>query len=184
MHNLLQDVKYALRMLAKSPGFTAVAVLTLALGIGANGAIFSIANALLLRPIAAPDADELVRVYALQKDGRRRDPVSFPDYADYRDSNRTLAGLAATSTEGMAMTTGGQTELLLGDVVSGNYFDVLKLRPALGRFFRPDEDQPGAGRVVVLGHRFWQTRFGGKPEILGASLLLNGAGFTVIKLHR
>ncbi len=180
MSGLMQDLKYAIRMLTKNPAFTAVAALTLGLGIGANGAIFGIANALLLRPIVAPEADELVRVYAQQTDGRRRGSISYPDYRDYRDFNQTLAGLAATSTEGMAMTAGGQTELLLGEIVSGNYFDVLKLRPALGRFFRSDEDHPGAGRVVVLGHRFWQRRFGGRPETLGTTILLNGQGFTVI----
>jgi len=180
MNTLLQDLRYALRTLAKNPGFTLVAALTLALGIGANGAIFSLGNALLLRPIAAPNPGELVRVYESRPEGRRSASHSYLNYVDYRDQSQTLAGLAAESNEGLVMTSAGQTEQLLGGIVTGNYFDVMQLRPAAGRFFRPDEDQAGAGRVVVLGHRFWQRRFGGQLSVVGSAVVLNNESFTVI----
>jgi len=180
MNSLLQDLRYALRTLAKNPGFTLVAAVTLALGIGANGAIFSLGNALLLRPIAAPHPQELVRLYETVPEGRRTASHSYLNFRDYREQTQTLAGLAAESNEGLVMTSEGQTYQLLGGVVSGNYFDMLGLRPAAGRFFRPDEDQPGAGRVVVLGYRFWQKRFGGKPETVGSTVVLNNETFMVI----
>ncbi len=180
MKGLLHDFRYALRSLANHPGFALLAALTLALGIGANGAIFSLGNAILLRPIAAPNPEELVRVYEASADTPRRDVHSYPDYLDYRDQNQTLAGLAAQSVEGTVMSTAGQSEQLLAGVVSGNYFDVMGLRPHAGRFFRADEDHPGAGRVIVLGHRFWQRRFGGKSDVIGRTLVLNNEGFTVV----
>ncbi|HET9532122.1 MAG TPA: ABC transporter permease [Blastocatellia bacterium] len=176
-----QDLQYALRVLRRSPGFTAVAVLTLALGIGANTAIFSLINSILLRPLNVADPSHLVTVSMLDGQGSGLGLFSYPNYKDFRDKNEVLAGLAAHRFAPMSLSRGDNTERVWGYLVSGNYFDLLGVKASLGRTFSPEEDHtPGAHPVVVLSNGCFERRFGGDPAIVGQTITLNGHQFTVI----
>jgi predicted permease len=181
MGTLLQDLRFGIRMLAKSPGFTAVAVLTLALGIGANTAIFSLVDALFLQTLPVRDPSRLVDVYQTRK-GQGYFAISYVDYLYYRDHNRSFSDLAAHySSSPINLITPGESKEINGSVVSANYFSLLGLRPLLGRFFLPEEDEvPNRNPVAVLSYGLWQRQFGGDPEILGKSVRLNGTFFTVV----
>ena len=180
MENLLQDVRYGLRVLRASPGFAAVAVLSLALGIGANTSIFSVVNAALLRPLPVVEPDRLVFVFS----GSTTDPwstSSYPDYLDYRAKNEVFSDLLTYSDITLSARVEDQTDLMSGSIVSGNFFDVLGLRAALGRTFTPDEDRtPNTHPVAVISHSLWQQRFGGDQGVIGRQLALNGHAFTII----
>ena len=175
---MIQDLRYAIRSLRKSPGFTVATVLTLALGIGANTAIFSVVNAVLLRPLPFKDADRLVQVWGTSP-GSKRDFVSQPDLDDWRAMTRSFSGLAASSPQSVNLTGGDEPERVIGDFVSADFFPVLDVQPALGRLFLPGEDRPGAERVAVLTDSLWHNRFGGDPAIVGKSLNFNGEPYTV-----
>lgn len=177
MDKLFQDLRYGLRMLAKTPGFTAVAVLTLALGIGANAVVFSIVNALFLRPLPVEHSRELVGVVA-----EGQDSLSISSYSYLSDHNTTFSTLAAHySTAPIYLVSDQGSQPVEGASVSANYFSVLALQPVLGRFFRPEEDStPGRGEVVVLSYGLWRGRFSADPAILGKMIKLNGTDFTVI----
>jgi predicted permease len=178
---VLSDLRYALRRLLAAPAFTAVAVLSLALGIGANTTIFSVVNALLLRPIPVAHPERLVTVHAVDKDGSGFHSFSYLDYADYRDGTRTLSGLAASGFAVSTMGRGAEAEVVAGVLVTGNYFDVLGVRPVVGRAFLPEEDRtPEAHPVVVIGHSLWQRRFGGDPGVVGRTTVINAREFTVV----
>jgi predicted permease len=182
LETLVQDVRYALRMLRKSPGFTAVVVLTLALGIGANTAIFSLMNAVLLQslPVRNPRELVVVRYLAAQSDHANED-FSYPMYQALRDKNSVFEGVLARSGVSFNVTYGGQGEHATGELVSGNYYDVLGVRPWLGRLLSPEDDRtPGAHPVAVLSYGYWQARFAGDPSIVGKQLLLDGQPMTVI----
>lgn len=171
-----QDVRYALRALRRSPGFTAAAVISLALGIGANSAVFSFVNSLLLRPLPI---DRPNRVWFVQT-GRQYSNLSYPDYIDYRDRSRTL-DLAACRVVVMSLEGEARASRTWGYLATGNYFDVLGVRPALGRFFHAAEDvKPGANPYAVLSYAFWQRRFAGDPAIAGRTIRINGLPFTVL----
>ncbi len=179
---LSQDLRYALRMLAGAPAFTAVVVLTLALGVGANAVIFTAVDAILLRTPGVADPDSVVHVFnASTTDGRERfATVSFPDYADVRDS-QVFAGIAAAGFISLAIDLNGETQPLEGEVVTGNYFQVLGTRMARGRAFLPDEDRAGTqARAAVVSYRFWQNRLQADPGVLSRSILLNGQSFTIV----
>jgi predicted permease len=180
MNDLLQDMRYALRQLRKNPGFTEVAVLTLALGIGANTAIFSVIDAVLLRPLPFRDSHQLVRVRPTEP-GRLDDiGVSYPAFLDWRSRNHVFEGLSAFHTDDFTLTGRGEPMHLVGGVVSANMFSVLGVAPVLGRDFTSGEDTPSAtGLPVILSYRLWQERFGSDPNILGQSLTLSGQQFTV-----
>jgi predicted permease len=174
-----QDLRYGLRMLRRTPVFTAVAVLSLALGIGANTAIFSLVNALFLRLPRVEAPKQLVAVFGM-RDGRI-ERISYPDYVAYRDRGNGVSGLAAYSWTWVWLTAGENSTELVGGLVSSNFFSVLGVKPILGRFILPEEDAvPGRDPVVVLGHRLWQSRFDGDPEILGKTVRLNRVAFTVV----
>ena len=182
-----QDLRYAVRTLAKNPGFTAVAVLSLSLGIGANATIFSFINGLLLRPPSVADPDRLVEVW--QRNTTRGTgigshmPLSFPDYEHYRDHNRVFDAMGGftAETSRVIWNRAGEGEVLQGALVSANFFTILGVRPALGRAFLPDEERPStAAAVVMLSHALWQQRLGADPAVLGKTLTFNGRGFTVI----
>jgi putative ABC transport system permease protein len=175
---MFQDLRYALRSLRKSPGFTAATVLTLALGIGANTAIFSVVNAVLLKSLPYKAADRLVIVYT-SKPGSPRDFVSQLDLDDWRAMTRSFTGLASSVPQSVNLTGGDEPERIVGDFVSANFFSVIDVQPALGRLFRPDEDRPGAERVAVLTDTLWHNHFGGDPSIVGRSLIFNGEPYTV-----
>ena len=173
-----QDTRYALRLMRRQPGFSVVAVLTIALGIGANVAVFGFIDALLLRPPAAPGASGLVRVYATTEE-RPFDVVSYPDYRELRDRNTVFSGLVLHRDVDVSAGSGDEPETILGELVSGNYFSTLEVRPALGRLIGPDDDRPGTAAVAVISHRLWVRRFGGDPSALGRTITLNGSAFTV-----
>jgi putative ABC transport system permease protein len=180
---VLKDMKYAARMLGKNPGFTAVAVCSLAIGIGANSAIFSLADALLLRPLPVMKPSGIVAVNPGSATFAGNSTVSYPDYRDFRDRNRSFEGLIAFQYGqfGYAPNPSAQPEMQFGAFVSGNFFQVLGVEPTTGRGFRLDEDKVG-GRdaVAVLSHNFWLAHFNGAPSAIGSRIRLNGIDFAVI----
>ena len=181
MQTLLQDLRYGLRMLAKNSSFTAFAVITLALGIGANTAIFSVVNAALLRPLPYEDPDRLVYVWsAEQTRGINQSTVSIPDLHDWRVLNRVFEGMAGWWSGSYNLSGGDEPQQVGGWTVSPNFFDVLGARPELGRTFAPDEEQGAKDRVVVLSHSLWTGSFGADPRILGRSIALDGESLTVL----
>ena len=178
MSTLWQDVRYGLRMLAKKPGFSALTVLILALGIGANTAIFSVVNAVLLRPLPFRDADGLVMVF--EKTGGDRDTMSYPNFLDYREQNNVFESLSAFNVQSVNLTGVERPDRVRGGFVSASFFQMLDVQPATGRTFAPREDEPGAERVAVVNHDLWQRRFGADPNLVGKVLILNGEPFTII----
>ncbi len=188
MTGLAQDVRYSVRQLAKSPGFAAVAIVTLALGIGANTAIFSLLDQALLRSLPVKDADRLVILQSFgsfngHTSSRTDDNFSFsyPMYRDLRDRNSVFSRLIATTWAQVGVQWHGQPELVSAELVSGNYFDVLGVSPALGRLLVASDDVvPDANPVVVLSFSYWQRRFGSDPTIVNQSLLVNGRPFTIL----
>ena len=179
MGTLLRDLRYGIRTLVKSPGFTLVAVIALALGIGANSAMFSIVNAVLLRPIPYPQPDRLLKVYS-STENFKRSSVSYPNFLDWRQRSRSFDGMAAYRTENFNLTGQANPERLRGEMVSATLFDALGVRPLIGRTFTDAEDQRGAAPVVVLTSGLWNSRFGGSPAVLGSSITLNDKLYTVI----
>ncbi|MGE0128309.1 MAG: ABC transporter permease [Blastocatellales bacterium] len=192
MQTLLQDLRYGARMLLKKPGFTLIAVLTLALGIGANTAIFSITDQILLRMLPVERPEELVvlrspgpKTGRVSSDGDDAASMSYPVYKALRDRNDAFSGLLARFAVSLSVAGNGQTERADGELVSGNYFEVLGVRPALGRVFNQEDDRtPGAHPVVVLSHAYWTRRFAADPGILNKTLTVNGALMTVIGVSR
>ena len=176
MRILLQDLRYALRTLGKAPGFAVVAVLTLALGIGANAAVFSVVNALILRPLPVEQPSELVFL----ENAHYGPSQSFPNYRDLRDRNQTFSGLVGYRMAPMELETDRGAERIWGYLATGNYFDVLGVKPALGRFFNQNDDlHPGASPYAVLSYGAWQARFGGDPAIVGKTIRINRLPYTV-----
>ncbi len=181
MSTMMQDVRYGARMLAKRPGFTAVALLTLALGIGANTAIFSVVNAVLLRPLPLKDPDRLVMVVETNlSKGWDQFSVSPLNFTDWRDQNQVFEQIAASRNWAFNLTGDGEPERVRGARVSAGLFEMVGATPAQGRLFTAEEDQPGRGNVVLISHGLWQRRFGSDPEIIGKTLTLNSQSYTVI----
>src|SRR5579884_2746592 len=177
----MKDAVFALRALRKSPGFAAVAIVSLALGIGANSAIFTLVNAVFLQPIPVKDPSRLVTIDTTDPKNPGFLGVSRPNYLDYRDKNSVFSSVLGSFGCGMAFGTRAEPEQIFGELVSANYFDTLGVKPALGRTFLPEEDgAPDSGPVVVLSNTFWTRRFGASPAALGQKLTLNGATFTII----
>ena len=179
--DFLQDLRYGLRMLVKHPGFTAVAVTALALGIGANTAIFSVVNTVLLRPLPYKDPEQLMMVFEDSRaHGYPRDTPTVANFIDWRDQNQVFESMAAIAGASFNLTGVGDPERLGGYRVSASLFPMLGVSPQLGRWFTPDEDQAGANRVVIMSHRLWQRRFGGDPNIVGRPLTLSGRSVTIV----
>ncbi|MBZ5501892.1 MAG: ABC transporter permease [Acidobacteriia bacterium] len=179
LESLLQDVRFGLRMLRKNPGFTAVAILTLALGIGANAAIYSVIDGALLNPIPFPHPDRIVDIHARWPQFQKA-MLSYPNFLDIQRENATFESIAVWRTESFTRTGLGDPERLQGKMVSANFFSLLGIRPLLGRTFRAEEDQLGAAPVVLIGEGLWKRRFGADPEISGKSITLDGKDYTVI----
>ena len=178
--DLWQDLRFGARMLLKNPGFTLIAVISLALGIGANTAIFSLVNMILFRPLPVANPEQVVSVSPVGKDGQLAS-YSYLNYVDFRDRNEVLSGLLAYRFVAISMSRKGNNEKVWGYLVSGNYFDVLGVKPALGRTFLPEEDKTRLSHpVAVISHSFWQTRFGGDPSVVDSDVLVNGKKFKVI----
>jgi putative ABC transport system permease protein len=176
---LKQDMRYGVRTLAQSPGFTIVSLLTLALGIGANTAIFSFVDGVLLKPLPYADADRIVRV--LEKPpGGERNGISTLNYLDWRNQNTVFQYMAAQRVDNVTLTGVAEPVRLRGGFISAHYFDIFGVHAALGRTFAADEDQPGKNRVVVLSHAIWESQFGADPKLIGRTIRLDGEPYTVI----
>ena len=183
METLLQDLRFGLRALLKNPGFALVAVITIALGIGANTAIFSVVNAVVLNPLPFPEQDKLVVVSLFNPQSEtKRSGFGNADFLAVKERNQSLEKVAAFSTprNGFNLTGRETPEQVTGTMVTADFFDVLKVNPEIGRAFFPDEDQIGKERTVVVSHKFWQNRLGANPQALNQSITLNNESFTVI----
>jgi len=181
LETLWQDLRYGLRMLLKNPGFTMVAVVALALGVGANSAIFSVVNSLLLRPLPFEQPDRLAQVWeANPRRGKMEMPASFPNFADWRDQNQVFEQAAAYSDWSFNLTGSAEPERIRSAIVSPMFFSTLGIKPILGRTLLPGEDQPGKDLSVVISRRLWQRRFNSDPNVVGKAVNLNGKSFTVV----
>jgi putative ABC transport system permease protein len=180
--SLLEDLRYGARVLIKNPGFAAVAVIAIALGVGANTAIFSVVNAVLLRPLPFDGADRLLGVSATYPESKSQGLgfSTFPNFADWRDQGQSFEQMAAFRNRPLALTGVEEPERIGGARVSSDFFPLLGIQPIMGRVFLPEEDQPGSGRTVVLGHALWQRRFGADPNLIGRAITLDGQSHTVI----
>jgi putative ABC transport system permease protein len=180
MGTLLQDIRYGIRMLAKSPGFTALAVITLALGIGANTAIFSVINSVVLRPLPFYEPGRLVALWQTES-APGNFPITGPDYLDWEAQSRTLEATSLYSWERSANASGaGEAEAASAISSQANFFTVLGVQPQLGRAFDPGEDQAGKNHVAILSNAFWRKKFGGRSDVLGKTIELNDEPYTVI----
>src|ERR1041384_6875806 len=181
MENLWQDLRYGLRGLGRQPGFTLVAVIALALGTGANTAIFSVVNAILLRPLNYATPQQLVLVWGTNsRSNLTKDGMSVPNLLDYREQNSTLEQLAAYSQGDFNLSRGGEPIHVQGSFVTANYFTTLGVKARYGRVFTDGEDQSRAPRVVIISDALWQRQFAGDRSLLEQPIQLNGASFTVV----
>src|SRR5690349_21377656 len=181
MNTLWQDLRYALRMLRKHPGFTVIAVITLALGIGANTAIFSVINAVLLRPLPFAEPERLVNLWETRPQrGTLQNSASYPNFADWRDQNSVFEYVVAYNSNDYVLTGDDNPVRLQGAVVSADLFPLLGAQPFTGRVFRPEDDKNGAPSTVILSYKLWKQRFNADRNIVGASLTLNSNSYTVI----
>ncbi|HEV2615838.1 MAG TPA: ABC transporter permease [Candidatus Acidoferrales bacterium] len=179
MGTLLQDLRYAVRMLVKSPGFTAIAVFTLALGIGANTALFSVVNGVLLSPLPYPQPDRLATLYS-KTPQFEESSISYPNFLDWQRQNNSFTALAAWRSDSFNMTGSGEPQRLRGEMVSADFFNILGFNALIGRTFTAQDDHPGAAPVVILSNAFWKRRFGASPKIVGQTISLNGTAYAVI----
>jgi predicted permease len=177
---LLKDVRYALRWMRRSPGFSAVAILSLGLGVGVNTAMFSLVDSLLFRPLPVVSPGTLVDVFTSGGDGDEYATNSYPDYLDLKAQNTVFSDLLGYSPMMAPLSLGDRSRIALGQIVTSNHFEMLGVRPQLGRLLVPADDAPGASRVVVLSHRMWQREFGGDPSIVGRDLTLRGQPYSIV----
>src|SRR4030095_15527552 len=181
MENLIYDFRYGFRTLIKSPAFSIVVILAVMLGTGANSAIFSVVNAILLRPLAFNEPERLVMVWRNNvKSGVPTYPLSVLDFLDYREHNQAFEQLASFAYEDFNLSTGEDPEHVPGCFVSANFFSLLGVNPMLGRRFFPREDEAGSDRVVIVSHGLWKRRFGADPNFVGQTIQLNGTSFTAV----
>jgi predicted permease len=179
MRNFWQDIRYAFRVLSNSRGFAAIAILTLALGIGANTALFSVVNSVLLNPLPFPNPDELYAVYSKTAEFAQSS-ISYQNFLDWQKQTHSFSALSAFRSDDYNLTGSGEPERLHAHMISAEFFPALGLNPLLGRNFRPEEDRAGAGPVVVLGDGLWKRKFASSPEVLGKSITLNGKSYTIV----
>jgi hypothetical protein len=179
METLWQDIRYGIRMLLKSPGFTAVAVLTLALGIGANTTIFSVVNAFLLRPLPVKDPSHLVFIFDHFPD-LDKGPASYPDFVEWRQQSRVFEDMVASFPTNYNFVGQREPERIRGRLVSENYFSLLGVQPLQGRNFVQADHKPDAGKVAIVSYEFWQREYGGDPALIGKAVALNGISYTVV----
>jgi predicted permease len=181
METLLHDLRYAIRLILKSPVLSGLAILSLGLGIGANTTIFSVTNALLLQSVPVAEPSRLLAIYTTDKKNPGFGPLSHLNWKDYARDGEVFEGVLGYDWTPMSLNTGGEPQVLFGQLVSGNYFSLLGVRAAVGRTFGPHEDEvPGRDPVVVLSHAFWTKRFGADPKAVGRTLNLNGAAYTIV----
>ena len=181
METLLQDIRFGFRQLMRQPGFAALAIISMALGIGANTSIFSLVDTAFLRPLAVKEPSQLVELYGTLHNGADWSLQSYPNYKDYRDRNTVFSGLFVYRVVVSSLTVNNSSQRVWGYLVSGNYFDVLGVKPMLGRAFLPEEDRtPDSHPVAVISYNCWQRRFGGDPAIVGKTVEFNSRPFTII----
>jgi predicted permease len=179
MGTLLQDVRYGIRMLVKNPGYALIAVLTLALGIGANTALFSVVNGVILNPLPFPQPDQLVMLYE-NSVAFEKLSISYPNLKDWQHSNSTFAEIAGYRSDDFSVTGSGETERVRVGMVSAEFFPILGVQPSLGHLFGPDDDRRGAAPVTLISYGLWQRKFGSAPDIVGKRMSMNGNDYTVI----
>jgi putative ABC transport system permease protein len=180
MSTLWKDIRYGLRSLIKHPTFTAVCIVTLALGIGANTAIFTVVNAVVLRPLPFQDAERLAMIWTT-KDTNQEQSLSFADYNDLKNQTKTFSAVGAASPLwNFTLTGGGEPEPLQGMYVSANLFELLRVAPARGRNFTSDDDRVGGTPVTIISHSLWERRFGSDPDIVGQQIMVSGTSATVV----
>jgi predicted permease len=182
METILKDISYGIRTMIKKPGFTAVAVIALALGIGANSSIFTVVNAVLLRPLPFKNPGQLVIVNeTVRRETIETRPASYPDFLDWRNQNQSFDDIAAFDSPSFSLTGTDQPERVPGEIVSASYFPILGIQPAVGRWFLPEEDRtPDASPVAVISYKLWQRRFASDPSLLGKTIKINERDFTVV----
>ena len=180
MRTLIKDLKYGIRMLVRSPGFTVVAVLSLALGIGVNTTVFTLLDAIMLRSLPVPHPEQIVDIATREAGGEPHADFSYPLYAGLRDHNDVLSGMVAYVDTSLGLAAGDQTERIRAEFVSANYFTVLGIQPAIGSAFAPEDERPGAARVAVISYALWKRRLGGEPAALQKTIALNGRTFSVV----
>jgi len=179
VNSFFQDIRFGMRTLAKAPGFTAIAILTLALGIGANSALFSVVNGVLLNPLPYPKADQLVSVYTTSETFERSS-VTYLNFLDWERDNRSFSHLGAFRGYNLFLTGAGEGERVRGDMVSAGFFPALGVRPVLGRLFRPEDDHVGAAPVAMISAGLWERKFGTEPDIIGKTITLNETSYEVV----
>src|ERR1044071_2613381 len=181
MEKLLQDVRFGFRQLMKQPGFAVLAIISMHMGIGANTSIFSLVDTALLRPLAVKEPSQLVELYGTLHNGADWSLQSYPNYKDYRDRNAVFSGLFVYRVVVSGLTINNTSQRVWGYLVSGNYFDVLGVKPILGRAFLPEEDQtPDSHPVAVISYSCWQRRFAGDAQVVGKTVQFNSHAFTII----
>ena len=176
----MQDIRFAIRQLSKSPGFALVAILTLGLGIGACTAIFSVVNGVLLRPLTYPEPERLVLLRESQPPQYPEFSVAPPNFLDWQKQTRSFTALAAYRNQTYNLTSDAEPKRLNGQRVTADYFSIYGVAPRLGRDFRPEEDSVAQGKVVILSHRLWQGQFGGTADVIGRTIQLNGDAYTIL----
>jgi ABC-type antimicrobial peptide transport system permease subunit len=179
MNTLLQDIRYGIRNLLKTPGFTAVAILTLALGIGANSALFSVVNGVLLNPLPYPEPDRLISVYA-KTSSFGNSSITYLNFLDWQKNNHSFSVMSARRNDDLFLTGVGEGERLRGVMISADFFTVMGVNPIAGRTFRPEEDRAGAAPVALIGAGLWARKFGSDPNIVGKAITLSGKSYVVV----
>jgi predicted permease len=179
MRGLAQDLRYASRQLRKNPGFTAVAVLTLALGIGANSALFSVVNGVLLNPLPFPQPDQLIALHE-GKPNFEGGSISYPNFFDWQKDNHTFASMAIARSNDFSLTGGGEAEQVHGEFISSDFFRVLGMKPLTGRWFLPGEDRMGGAPIALISRSLWEGKFSAAPDILGKGITLDGRTYTIV----
>src|SRR5690348_6698896 len=179
LETLLQDLRFAFRGMRKNIGFTCVALLTLALGIGANSALFSVVNGVLLNPLPYPDSEQLTILYSSSKNFQHGS-VSYPNFVDWEAQTKSFSSMTAFRDDDWNLTGQSEAERLHGYMVSSSFFPVLSVAPVVGRTISADEDRIGGAPVVMIGHALWQRKFGGSPDVLGKTMILNGVGYAIV----
>ena len=181
LSSLTRDVRYAVRMLLRNPGFTTIALLTFAVGIGVNTAVFSVFNGVLLRPLPYPDADRITMMWLDNRPQSIKEDIgSYPNYRDWREQNTTYEHVAAFTGAAFTLTGSEEPERIRGARTTANFHDVIGLKPVLGRLYTEAEEQTGSDAVVLLSHGLWQRRFGGAADVVGKTVVLNGVPHEII----
>src|SRR5271154_1328534 len=176
---LAADVRYGVRMMLRTPGFTIVSILTLALGIGANTAIFSVVNGVLLNPLPFPQPEQLVTL-SESKPNFATGSISYLNFRDWQRNNHTFSSMAISRQISFSLTGSGEAEQLNAELLSSDYFSLLGVKPVIGRIFAPGEDEVGAAPIVLISAGLWKRKFGSSPEVLGRTIRLDGSGFTIV----